>query len=46
MKFLKFFSLIAIIYLSAAYALSETSYLNGTFLSLKQAKNKWGVFRI
>ncbi len=42
MKFLKIFPLIVVMLLSAAYALSGTSYLNGTFLSLKEAKNKWG----
>ena len=42
MKFIKIFSLTVVIFLSATYALSGTSYLNGTFLSLKEAKSKWG----
>jgi hypothetical protein len=29
-------------FLSTAYALSGKAYINGTFLSLKEAKSKWG----
>lgn len=39
---MKIFPLIVVI-LSATCALSGTSYLNGTFLSLKEAKKKWGT---
>ncbi len=42
MKYVKFVPLIFVMFLSVAYALSGTSYLNGTFLSLKDAKKKWG----
>jgi hypothetical protein len=39
---MKLFPLLVVMFLSATYALNSTSYLNGTFLSLKEAKNKWG----
>jgi hypothetical protein len=39
---MKFFLLLVVMFLSTAYALSGTSYVNGTFLSLKEAKSKWG----
>ena len=42
MKHIKIFPIIVVLFFSAAYALSGTSYLNGTFLSLKEAKKKWG----
>ena len=42
MKFFKIFPLIVAMFLSSTYALSGASYLNGAFLSLKEAKNKWG----
>jgi hypothetical protein len=41
-NFFKFSPLIILIFLSAAYALSGAPYLSGTFLSLKEAKSKWG----
>ena len=42
MKFLKITVMLVIIFLSTAYALSGTTYLNETFLSLKESKKKWG----